>query len=226
MKTQSRIFLTLAILAALATVVSTSVGQETPVPTADTAATAVTTDTANTAVEVPGTEAIDTTILYSLSVVAGGGYARDISEFAPPSHGLEIKRNQFCFFGRLMWQPEHRLAGGLEIGYITLYSTHNQTGGKVVRSAYPCLLTLRMRIVGPVNLVGQFGVVPLTSNTSGNNQAVDVSSFSWGAGGGINVLIPAGRFAFGVEGRYLSIDHFDDQVVTVSGLIYYHLTEY
>jgi hypothetical protein len=169
----------------------------------------------------------NTDTLYSLNATIGGGYSLDISELAAPTTGLEINRNQYSVFARLMWQPEHLLSGGIEGGYTVFYSVNAQDRGSAYRSAVPFYLVLSMKILDGLSATTGFGVGIASSTVIGIGETINSSSVSFALMGAIQYLKPiSDKFSLGGEARYTSLDLYDDELISLSILITYKLLEY
>ena len=102
---------------------------------------------------------------FSISGGMGGFYYVNTLKTQPERVGREA----ICFSGRLMWEPEHRLSLGGEMGYYTVYTVKidsgksNSTIGEARLSAIPILLCFRLRITRHIYFTGGQGLSVLIS---------------------------------------------------------------
>ena len=81
----------------------------------------------------------------------------------------KVGKEAICFSGRLMWEPEHRLSLGGEMGYYTVYTVRIDSGksnlpiGEARLSAIPVLLCFRLRITRHIYFTGGQGLSVLIS---------------------------------------------------------------
>jgi hypothetical protein len=115
------------------------------------------------------------------SVGAGVGWFHYINTL---DLGAELaKANHAGYTFRFMWEPEHRLAIGLESGYYTIYSmeqgpTPILPGGSAKLSAIPLLLSFRIRVLPHLYLSGGPGMTIMYSDVTVLNNTVNSSFLS------------------------------------------------
>lgn len=176
---------------------------------------------------IPSVHAQPTDTLYTVSATIGGGYTRDISDFEVPTAGHEINRNQYNFFVRVMWHPEHLLSAGVEGGYSLFYSVrvHNQI--TAYRSAVPLYLVLSMKIIDGLQATAGFGIGIVSSTVLGEGDPINSSTISFGLTGAAQYLYDISRkLSLGTEARYTNLDLYDDYLISISLLVSYKLIEY
>jgi len=138
-----------------------------------------------------------------------------------------VDENSLGFTGRVMWEPEHRLALGFESGYYTFYSASRKTSSgstaQVSLAAVPILLTIRMHIYKNFFVSTGTGVTILTSETSvfGNlaeNSQTSYATFQASA----LYLKPMGKhFKIGGEFKFLNVAKTEDSVMAINALVAY-----
>lgn len=169
----------------------------------------------------------NTDTLYTFNATIGGGYSLDVSEFAAPKTGLDINRNQYSLFARLMWQPEHLLSGGIEGGYAVFYSVVAQSRSSAYRSAIPIYLVLSMKVLDGLSATTGFGIGIASSTVFGSGETINSSSVSFALMGAVQYMKAINDdFSLGGEARYTSMDLYDDELVSLSILLSYKLLEY
>lgn len=75
------------------------------------------------------------------------------------------KTNHVGYTFRFMWEPEHRVALGLESGYYTVYSIERPQGTAKL-SAIPLLLSFRIRVLPNFYLAGGPGMTIMYSDVT------------------------------------------------------------
>src|SRR3954470_4752282 len=88
---------------------------------------------------------------YSLDLYIGGGVGRYVAPLTLGAPGVENKQymNPVGTF-RIMWQTDHRLALGLESGFISWYSydvKHDTVSANVKLTSIPLLITWSMPVI-------------------------------------------------------------------------------
>lgn len=165
--------------------------------------------------------------VYSFSGIIGGGYLRDVSEFAAPKAGLDINRNQFSVFARIMWQPEHLLSGGIEGGYSVFYSVTAKDRATAIRSAVPFYLVLSMKVLDGLSATAGFGLGIESSTVLGIGKTINSSALSFAQMGALQFIKALDEaVSLGGEVRYTGLDLYDDHVISLSILVSYKLLEY
>lgn len=165
--------------------------------------------------------------VYSFSAIIGGGYLRDVSEFAAPKAGLDINRNQFSVFARIMWQPEHLLSGGIEGGYSVFYSVKAKDRATAYRSAVPFYLVLSMKVLDGLSATAGLGLGIESSTVLGIGESINSSALSFAQMGALQyVKAMDDTFSLGGEARYTNLDLYDDHVISLSILVSYKLLDY
>ncbi len=137
-----------------------------------------------------------------------------------------VDENSLGFNGRIMWEPEHRLALGFESGYYTFYSASRKTPtgtAEVSLAAVPILLTIRMHIYKNIFISTGTGVTVLTSKTSvlgslAENSQTSYATFQASA----LYLKPIGKgFKIGGELKFLNVAKTEDSVMALNALVAY-----
>ncbi len=95
-----------------------------------------------------------------------------------------ILKDHIGFSGRLLWEPEHRLSLGGEVGYYTIYSVKidsagsNTTIGEARLSAIPILLCFKIRITPHFYVTGGQGLSVLLSQVSTPGSTIESTVLS------------------------------------------------
>lgn len=95
-----------------------------------------------------------------------------------------VVNEPIAFSGRLMWEPEHRLSLGGEMGYYTIYKVKidslksNSFIGEAKLSAIPVLLCFRMRITRHIYFTGGQGLSILVSRITSFGNTVQNTQLS------------------------------------------------
>ncbi len=111
---------------------------------------------------------------YSLSVGAGWVHYINTLEIGKDQAQTNSAGVSLKFF----WEPEHRLSLGLESGFYRIYSVKADTGAKVVMSAMPLLLNVRMRIIDHFYLSAGAGLALMFNNISGKEEKISSTILS------------------------------------------------
>jgi len=124
---------------------------------------------------------------YSLYLYAGGGVSRYVTSF-PATPGIESRgliKPIGCF--RIMWQTDHRLALGIETGFITWYSydaKHDTVTGKLKLTSIPLLITWSMPIAKQFKVFAGFGSYIMTTHLDGQSEVSSKTlSIGWSLAG-------------------------------------------
>jgi hypothetical protein len=142
----------------------------------------------------------------------------------------QVKPNQLGYTFRFMWEPEHRLAMGVESGYYTLYDINKDStsaspvAGQASLTAIPIMLVLRMRLLPNVFLSGGPGLTLMNSEASayGNTSKSSFLSLS-----NVHVSVMyrkriSERFDIGAEGKFLYFGKTEDYGFSVQVVGAYH----
>jgi hypothetical protein len=140
-----------------------------------------------------------------------------------------INQNHFGFSFRAMWEPEHRLAIGLETGYYTLYnlskrpSKNSPLAAESSLAIIPILLNLRMRIVNNFYLTAGTGAAILLSETTalGNTASSSQTSLSDFQASALYLRPINNRISWGGEAKFLSIGKTEDNAFALQAIICY-----
>jgi hypothetical protein len=87
------------------------------------------------------------------------------------------KTNHVGYTLRFMWEPEHRVALGLESGYYTVYSIERPQGTAKL-SAIPLLLSFRIRVLPDFYLSGGPGMTIMYSDVTAFGSSANSSFLS------------------------------------------------
>lgn len=95
-----------------------------------------------------------------------------------------VTKDQIGFSGRLMWEPEHRLSLGGEMGYYRIYTVRIDSGtanipiGEASLSAVPVLLCFRLRVTSHLFFTGGQGFSVLISRVTSFGETVRTTQLS------------------------------------------------
>ena len=129
-----------------------------------------------------------------------------------------VVKDQISFSGRLIWEPEHRLSLGGEMGYYKIYTVKIDSGkskfriGDASLSAIPILLCFKMRVTPHIYFTGGQGLSVLVSRITSFGNTIESSQLSL-ADAQLSVVyrIPMGdRFRIESELKYLHFGKTQD----------------
>lgn len=141
----------------------------------------------------------------------------------------KVVNDQIGFSGRLMWEPEHRLSLGGEVGYYRIYTVKIDSGktntpiGEAKLSAIPILLCFRMRITPRLYFTGGQGLSVLVSRVTSFGTTIQSTQLSL-ADAQLSVVyrFPVGeRFRFESEIKYLHFGKTQDYGFSFQGVATY-----
>lgn len=159
-------------------------------------------------------------IVRSLKLTIGGGYGHYFNTFTNVLD-QDIKNNRPSFYGKIMWQPEHRLRIGIESGYYKLYSTtrvQTDNGSDKLTtdlSAIPVFFSFSMKTTKHLDvnfatggaLMNYSVIVNKSKKDKVTGQTFSMSNFA----AGLTWYIPLGkRIELGTELKYLFIGKTND----------------
>jgi len=105
---------------------------------------------------------------YSLDLYLGAGASRYVASLALAAPGVENKQYTHpAGTFRVMWQTDHRLALGLESGFISWYSydvKHDTVSANVKLTSIPLLITWSMPVIEHVKIFAGFGTYITTTH--------------------------------------------------------------
>ena len=158
---------------------------------------------------------------YRFSVTGGLGWTHYINTLKIGTNLAVEDHLGFSF--KILWEPEHRLALGLESGYYTFYEVERtspvnaQVTGRATLNIVPIMLHIRFRIIDNFYLSTGTGAAMLLSRIEGIGGAIDsnqvsLSNFQLSA----SYLRPISpRLRLGVELKYLSVDKTEDLTLSL-----------
>lgn len=155
------------------------------------------------------------------SVGAGVGWFHYINTLDIGKDLAEVNHVGYTF--RFMWEPEHRLALGLESGYYTVYSLARPNGNAKL-SAIPLLLSFRIRVLPDLFLSGGPGMTIMFSDVTALNSTANSSFLSLA-----NLHVSAmyrkkinDRFDVGAEVKFLNFGKTEDYGYSLQLMGAYH----
>lgn len=152
----------------------------------------------------------------NFSISAGMGYFYYFNTLQTQPD--RVVQDQIGFSGRLMWEPEHRLSLGGEMGYYRIYTVRIDSGaanipiGEAKLSAIPVLLCFRMRITPHLYFTGGQGFSVMVSRVTSFGSTVQSTQLSL-ADAQLSAVyrIPVGeRFRIESELKYLHFGKTQD----------------
>jgi hypothetical protein len=165
---------------------------------------------------------------YRFSATCGVGISHYINSLKIATNSAD--ENQVAFVLKMMWEPEHRLALGLESGYYTFYTVERtSTNGAFVAKAslavLPIMLHIRFRVYKDFYLSTGTGASILFSKVEGlgstaESSQTSLSNFQLSALY-IYPLRTNNRIRVGGELKYLSVDKTDDEILSLMALVSY-----
>lgn len=155
------------------------------------------------------------------SVGAGVGWFHYINTL---DIGADLaKTNHVGYTFRFTWEPEHRLAIGLESGYYTVYSIE-RPGGTAKLSAIPLMFSFRLRVLPDLFLAGGPGMTIMYSDVTALGSSANSSFLSMA-----NLHVSAmyrrkisDRFDLGGEIKFLNFGKTEDYGYSVQVVGAYH----
>jgi hypothetical protein len=155
-----------------------------------------------------------------MSVMVGAGWTHYYNSLVIGHEGL--KNNFFGSSLRIMWEPEHRLAVGIETGYYKLYDATLQPGNSTSSLAViPLMANFRMRILKNFYLTGGAGIALLKSELNGPSGSSKTQTISYS-----DVQVSAlyfynlsQQFSVGGELKFLWIDKTNDTLSGLQGVV-------
>lgn len=142
---------------------------------------------------------------------------------APINHqpiGLQTNVNRFspATTLRVMWQPQYRLAVGLESGYTNFYSYNLKNGninGKLNLTAIPILITWSMPVVKRVRIYAGFGSYFLTSRLNYESKTTS-TTFSLGSNIALSYQQPVSKnLSIAAEAKWMNAFETKDQALSL-----------
>lgn len=119
---------------------------------------------------------------YNFSVSAGAGWFYYVNTLK--TQASSVKQGHIGFSSRVLWEPEHRLSLGGELGYYTIYTVNidstalNASIGEVSLSAIPILLCFKMRITPHFYVSGGQGMTVFFSNVKTPGSTIESTELS------------------------------------------------
>ncbi|MFM8913007.1 MAG: hypothetical protein ACKOE6_08855 [Flammeovirgaceae bacterium] len=124
---------------------------------------------------------------------------------------------------KILWEPEHRLALGLETGYFRFYSVEGTSPvnprvvGRATLSVVPIMFNVRCRVVNNFYLSTGTGVAFLLSRIEGVGGSIDSSqtSLSNFQLSGLYLKPVSTHWRLGAEFKFLSVDKTEDDCLSL-----------
>ena len=156
--------------------------------------------------------------LYSLTLFTGGGFTRSLSAFEPEPPGLQL--HGFSGFARVMWQPEHLLSVGLEVGYHRVYGSEvtdlptpiGAVSGSSNLSAIPVQLVISLPVIDNFAVWLGTGFAVLVSDVEFFGSETSVTSYTPYLFAAASYLHPVAKdLKVGADLRYYYADRYIDE---------------
>ena len=160
----------------------------------------------------------------ALKLTLGGGYGYYFNTFTNV-FDEDVKNSRLSFYGKLMWQPEHRLRIGFESGNYEIYSTTRiETLSKIQKlttslNVIPLFLSFSLKTTKHLDLNFATGaaimnyevIVDKSEKNRIEGKTFSLSNFT----SGFTLYIPLGnRFELGSEFKYLFLGKTHDSHVS------------
>lgn len=180
-------------------------------------------------VTLPATAQMDSTMKHRFTVYAGIG----------PNYyfnNLVIRKDlvnelNYSFVGRIMWEPEHRMSVGIEVGYYRLYTLNfnGPLNTKIVNSAVPIQVVVGMRIHKNFYSNLSMGISILnndvTTNFTGDFDAKAVSAADFTLTLGYKKMLSE-RFSLGAETKVYYSSHAVDGNIALAFVAGYSIAKH
>ncbi len=160
----------------------------------------------------------------SISVSTGVSHYINTLQIDPSRVGL--KQNFSCSSFRFMWEPEHRLSLGIEVGHYKVYEVQLAEGKDVNTaslSVTPILFCVQMRVFK--NFFATAGTGISFHHSEVNYQGINSDNQTIGFS---NLLIAAGyvfpitkQFGMGLKAQFLSENKTEDGIFSVQAVARY-----
>lgn len=156
--------------------------------------------------------------LYRLTLFTGGGFTRCLSAFEPEPLGLQL--NGFSGFARVMWQPEHLLSVGLEVGYHRVYGAEVENlntplgpvSGSSNLAAIPVQIIISLPVIGNFALWTGTGFAILVSDVDFFGSKTSVTSYTPYLFAAASYLHPVAKdLKVGADVGYYYADRYIDE---------------
>lgn len=175
-------------------------------------------------------QAADST--YKVNIFVGAGYSYYLSSF---ENYDGFNPGSFNITAKIMWQPEHLLRVGIESGYLSLYSVHQNnfeseygsTDVDISLSAVPLILIFSMELFENFELTSGVGVFFLLSNVGSYDNKVSSTVFSNGYSAAASYYFPVNEeISLGGELKYYYMSKIEDSDLSLQFLFKYNLLCY
>ena len=133
------------------------------------------------------------------------------------------------YSAKILWEPQHRLAIGIESGYFPFYvvertsSSSSLVVGRASLSIVPILLHFRCRVIENFYVSAGTGIAVLLSSIKGIGGTVDSNQLSLSnfqvSTSYLKSIHP--RIRVGGELKYLSIDKTEDESLSLMAIAYF-----
>lgn len=163
----------------------------------------------------------------NFSVSAGVGWFYYVNTLKTQAN--RVVKDQIGFSSRLLWEPEHRLSLGGEVGYYTIYTVKidsagtNSPIGEARLSAIPILLCFKIRITPHLYVAGGQGLSVLVSHITAYGSTIESTKLSL-ADVNLSVLYRRpinDRFRIEGELKYLHFGKTEDFGFSLQAVVYY-----
>ena len=154
------------------------------------------------------------------SVNGGPAFVHYINSLKLGANAASV--NHVGFSAKVMWEPEHRLALGLESGYYPFYKVEGSARrGYASMAVVPIMINIRMRVVKNFYVSTGTGFAMMLStvealqNTAESSQ-LSLSNFQLS---GLYLKPITKQVSFGGEFKYLSVDKTNDDALLLAALV-------
>jgi hypothetical protein len=154
---------------------------------------------------------------YTFTAYLQGGYVRNVDHFDHPIEG--IQQNGTNVNLRILWHPEHLLAGGLEVGLSHVYTVKQNvtdTSGAAATldatiNVWPILFVFSMSPVQNFNVLIGFGPSISESVVESFGNRATSSEIGSSMMAGVNYIWPVSdNVGIGGEFKYLRVNKYEN----------------
>ena len=161
-----------------------------------------------------------------VSISVSTGISHYINTLQPDPSRVSLRQNFSCSSFRFMWEPEHRLSMGIEVGHYKVYEVQLAEGKDVniaSLSVTPILFCVQMRVFKNFFATVGTGISIHHSDVNylGNQSESQTMAFSNLQFGGGYVYPVTKQFGLGLKAQFLSENRTEDGIFSVQAVARY-----